>query len=227
MERRRLQSQLENVWQTSNRGSGIHDVVSIGKYGHVLNYPTAAQLLWQDDHAANVYLVHQGLVKLVYTAESGRETIIGLRGNGDFIGVAACLAQAPCASTAITLCKAKLERIASDRFQRLLRSDTDFMMRVFQSHSMEILEQSESLAHFASDDAEGRLENILRKLESKLAGERDADGRIRLPLRKKELAQLAATSPQHLSTLLARRPRAITYSNGHLILHTAQARRSS
>jgi len=71
---------------------------------------------------------------------------------------------------------------------------------VHQSQGSEIVEHVRDLAELAMIPARTRLENLLRRLAHS-RNVRLPDGRLHLPLTKKELASLLSITPEHLSRL--------------------------
>ena len=84
--------------------------------GVVRSYPSRLELFQQGTPADDLYFIHQGMVKLVWGEASGKQTILGLRGDGCLIGVPAVVTGEPCPTTAVTLVPSVMQRITAEKF---------------------------------------------------------------------------------------------------------------
>jgi CRP-like cAMP-binding protein len=174
--------------------------LDFGKWGVVRNYPSRSELFQQGTPADDVYLIHEGMVKLVWGESTGKQTILSLRASGSFIGVPAVVTGEPYLTSAVTLVPSILERIPAEKFLLRLQTDPDFAWKVHQIQSREVHEQLNWLGEMACCSARSRLQNFLGRLtEVQKDGKRS---RVRLPLKQKEVAELIAVTPEHLSRLL-------------------------
>ncbi|PYS51467.1 MAG: hypothetical protein DMG13_18565 [Acidobacteria bacterium] len=207
--------------------SKILDLQSeFGNLGVIRIYGPGSELLQQGTPADEVYLIHEGAVKLVWAEAKGRETIVGLRWHGWFLGAPSVIAAQPCPTTVVTLIRSVIERIPAESFRSRLQTDADLAWKVHQIHSRELSEQINWLGELACCSARSRLANLLRRLitsgETPAAG---ANARVRFPLKKKEMAELIAVTPEHLSRLLHAlcKEGHVKFRNGWIIIPDPQA----
>ena len=92
------------------------------------------ELFHQGDVPDEVFVIREGIVKLLWSNTEGAETIVGLRWPGWFLGTAALIAGTTNPVTAVTLVPSRLERISSEKFIYLITSDMLFMRKVQLSH---------------------------------------------------------------------------------------------
>src|SRR5437868_2374771 len=109
-----------------------------GKLGVVRNYSSGYELFLQGTPADDVYLIHEGMVKLVWGESKGKQAIVGLRWCGYLLGVPAVIMGEPCAMSAVTLVPSVLERISAEKFLDRLQTDADFAWKMHQFHSREL-----------------------------------------------------------------------------------------
>jgi len=175
----------------------------IGEFGTLRSYPAGMQLIGQGEAARDVYLIQQGAMKLLWSDAEGRETIIGLRWPGSFVGASSVITALHSPATAITLVPCTLEHIPSERFLQILRSNAAFAMRIHEAQSSEIIQQMSGLGELAIASAKTRFMSFLERLASSVCDDICLpDGRLRLPLKKKELAAVLAITPEHFSRML-------------------------
>jgi CRP-like cAMP-binding protein len=173
-----------------------------GKLGVVRTYGPGAELLQQGEPADDVYLIHEGVVKLVWADVKGRQTIVGLRFSGSFLGTSAVITTDVCPTGAITVARSVIERVSADRFLDGLREDPELAWRVHQIHSRELYEQLNWLGEPACCPARSRVANLLMRLAASGEPNGSNNARVHLPLKRKEIAELIAITPEHLSRLL-------------------------
>jgi len=177
--------------------------LDFGKWGVVRNYASRSELFQQGTPADDVYLIREGMVKLVWGESTGKQTILRLRWSGSFIGVPAVVTGEPYLTSAITLVPSVLERIPAEKFLRRLQTDPDFAWKVHQIQSREVHEQLNWLGEMACCSARSRLRNFFSRLTEVCKVQKDGQrSRVRLPLKQKEVAELIAVTPEHLSRLL-------------------------
>src|SRR5262245_17932506 len=187
-----------------NSPSGFGDLrVDFGKSGVVRNYGSRVELFQQGTPADDVYLVHDGMVKLVWGESTGKQTILGLRWTGCLIGVPAVVTGELCPMSAVTLVPSMLQRINAEKFLQRLQTDPEFAWKIHQIQSREVHEQLNWLGEMACCSARSRLGNFFRRLTEAYKVPKDGQrSRVRLPLKQKEVAELIAVTPEHLSRLL-------------------------
>ena len=178
-------------------------LLDFGKWGAMRNYGSRLELFQQGTPADDVYLIHEGMVKLVWGESMGKQTILCLRWSGSFIGVPAVVTGQPYLTSAVTLVPSVLERIPAEKFLQRLQTDPDFAWKVHQIQSREVHEQLNWLGEMACCSARSRLRNFFSRLSDVCKVQKDGKrSRVRLPLKQKEVAELIAVTPEHLSRLL-------------------------
>jgi len=176
---------------------------AFGDCGVVRSYPSRSELFQQGTPADDVYFIHQGIVKLVWGEASGKQTILGLRRDGSLIGVPAVVTGEPCPMSAVTLVPTIMERISAEKFLQRLQTDRDFAWEIHQIQSREVHEQLNWLGEMACCSARSRLRKVFSRLtEVSKVQKEGTHSRVQLPLKQREVAELIAVTPEHLSRLL-------------------------
>jgi CRP-like cAMP-binding protein len=212
--------------RTSPFSSSSTDLLDLGKCGIVRRYASRSELFQQGIPADEVYIIHEGLVKLVWCESSGKQTILGLRWPGYLIGVPSVVTSDPSAMSAVTLVPSILERIPAEKFLQRLQTDPEFAWKVHQLQSREVHEQLNWLGEMACCSARSRLGNVFRRLTETAKIHTDGKkSRVRLPLKQKEVAELIAVTPEHLSRLLHELSRdgLLHLSKGWIVIPNPQA----
>jgi len=210
----------------SSSSDSVDFQFDLGKWGVVRNYGARSELFQQGRAADEVYIIHDGVVKLVWGDSTGKQTILGLRWPGCLVGVPAVVTGDPCAMSVVTLVPSILERITAEKFLQRLQTDPGFAWKIHQIQSREVHEQLNWLGEMACSSARSRLGNVFRRLTE--TGYVHIDGkksRVRLPLKQKEVAELIAVTPEHLSRLLHELSRdgLLHLQNGWIVIPNPQA----
>jgi CRP-like cAMP-binding protein len=181
----------------------VEGALEFRDWGVVRNYPSGSELFQQGTPADDVYLIHQGMVKLVWGEANGKQTILGLRWDGCLIGVPAVVTGEPCPTSAVTLVPSVMERITAEKFLQRLQTDPEFAWQVHRIQSREVHEQLNWSGEMACCSARSRLRRFFSRLtEVSKVQRKGAHSRVRLPLKQREVAELIAVTPEHLSRLL-------------------------
>jgi CRP/FNR family transcriptional regulator len=198
----RLSSKAFRDPNPSSRDS-LEASFAFGDWGVVRSYPSRSELFQQGTPADDVYFIQQGIVKLVWGEGSGKQTIVGLRWDGCLIGVPAVITGEPCPTSAVTLVPSIMERIAAEKFLQRLQTDPDFAWLIHKIQSREVHEQLNWLGEMACCSARSRQRRVFSRLTKVSNVRKDGThSRVRLPLKQREVAELIAVTPEHLSRLL-------------------------
>jgi len=187
--------------------SFIDSANNIYGWGPANLYPPNTEIYHQDTPANDVYLVERGLAKLTWVEPKGHEVIVGLRRRYWFLGATPVLLKKNYAFTVTTLTPCRLRRISSNEFLDMVKLDAEFCRQLLRRLSEEIYSHGMKVAVVGCVLARERLVRFLCELgieQGQLAEltELQKPLKLRIPLKLKELAQLIAVSPEHLSRLL-------------------------
>jgi CRP-like cAMP-binding protein len=161
--------------------------------------PTGTVLLEQGVRPVSVFLLSQGLVKLISTSEQGRESVLGLRSSGWYAGAVPALARTANVYTVKTVTECVISRVPAEEFNLWLMRNARMARHFTQTLCNELLAQS-AKAQVRAGSAEERLARFMRERTCEHPTLKTLDT---LPLLKQmELAQLLAITPEHLSRLL-------------------------
>jgi len=171
--------------------------------GVVRTYGPGTELLQQGTPADEIYLIREGLVKLVWTEPKGKQGIVGLRWRGYLLGVPPAITGEKSPMSAITLVRSVMQRMSAQEFLECLRANPPLAWKMQQIHSRELCEQLNSLGELACCSARSRLARVFKRLIA--AGQGASDGkrnRVRLPLKQREVAEIIGVTPEHLNRIL-------------------------
>jgi CRP-like cAMP-binding protein len=165
-------------------------------------YPAGVELLRQGDISTDVWIIDDGVVKLVYFDEDGRERIVGVRLKGWILGSASVILAKPSPVAAFTMTPCYLQRLEAATFLEMLNGNSTLSSWLHKMHSQEVLDQLVSMTQATALSARERLERILAQLiqppEDMVIG---IEFRLVLPFPHRDLASVLGITPEHLSRL--------------------------
>jgi CRP/FNR family transcriptional regulator, cyclic AMP receptor protein len=171
----------------------------------VLEYPASVNLFHEGIRAESVYFIASGIVKLSCLDAEGTEVIVGLQRAGWILGATAVILKSPHLTSATTLMKCGLVRMSAAEFRNLLKSDAQVSLNLHDLHAREVRSRLRDLMEISSRSTEYRLRRLLSEVLSDLQSfEPTKDKNIRLPLKRWEISQLLAVTPEYTSRLLHR-----------------------
>jgi CRP-like cAMP-binding protein len=150
-----------------------------------------------------VYLIREGLVKLVYASENGAQVTLGLRSTGWYAGASQAILNIPSLYSVHVVGDCKVSQIPAVDFFDWSTRNVKKLHQVMKSLAMDSIMQAKLHAEINSNSAAERLEHFMQERAAQDAQWKAVDP---LPLLKQgELAQLLAVSPEHLCRLRAQR----------------------
>lgn len=173
-------------------------------WGPLQTYQSHTEIFRQDTAASAVYFIEKGSVKMTWMDEEGNEVIAGLRHKHWIVGAPAVLLEKPYSFTVTTLTQCFLRCISAQDFLYLVRTNMEFAQHLIRLLSKAVFNHGKSLVMMGCTSAKERLKALLCRFIPDMDLQTALEGRLKvhMPLKNKELAQILAITPEHLSRLL-------------------------
>jgi CRP-like cAMP-binding protein len=166
-------------------------------------YPADFEVLRQGEIATDVWIIDEGVVKLVYSGKDGRELTVGVRLRGWIVGSASVILGQPSPVAAFTMTPCYLQRLDAATFLEMLSGNSMLSAWLLKLYSLEVLDQLVSMTELSALSGRQRLEQILVQfIEPAEDNAHDTAIRVALPFSHSALAGLVGITPEHLSRLL-------------------------
>lgn len=154
-----------------------------------------------------VYVVLEGVVKLILFSRSGGLALVALRGIGDLVGQHGALDGRSRSSGAEALVACELLCIPTRRFQGLLREHVDLAASIMYGLSRQVREATQHIAEMNEEQASVLIARRLIQLavSPKLAPLRNDDGDpivVHSPMSQRDLASWAGVSERSTGAAL-------------------------
>ncbi len=146
-------------------------------------------------------VVHHGRVSLTHRAPDGREQVVRVLDEGDFVGEDAFLSGSRPDHDVVAATDAQLCTFSHADLARLVSRHPGVALRMLQTLSARLAEADRQLASVTGQEVGARVAGYLLDLPA----ERDAAGRpvVRLPLPRKAIASYLGTTPESFSRAVA------------------------
>lgn len=137
-------------------------------------------------------VVLRGRVKIIRFLEAGKEIIINIFRAGEMFAIPPVLDGQAYPATAVATEKTELLLIRRKDFFDLLEESAEFSAMVMSRMSLLLRETTSSLENLATASPEKRVGRVLLRL----AGKEDARGRVKITLRRQDIAEMAGLTTE-------------------------------
>ncbi|TVZ06171.1 Crp/Fnr family transcriptional regulator [Trebonia kvetii] len=161
--------------------------------GAPIRFDDNAILLLQGEIAECVYVLTNGLVKVIVAAESGAETTLAIRSRGDLVGEFALLDEKPRTATARAVGEVTALKIGGSAFVQITGESAAMQGAVTRYLLAKMRSTTERRAAERVWDAKERLAQVLYDL-GRLHAQPGPDGSVRVPITQSELGDLAGVA---------------------------------
>jgi DNA-binding response OmpR family regulator len=160
------------------------------------------QIIYNEgNHPLRLFYVEKGKVKTYKTNDDGKELVIGLYNEGDFLGYNALLERNVYKETAEALEETELAVIPKDEFEDLVNNNREVMQKFIQLLAKNVSEKEEQLLGLAYNSLRKKVAEALVSLYEKFNPQKKAD--FRIDLSRENLATIAGTSKESLIRTLS------------------------
>lgn len=170
---------------------------------NTLQHNKGQLLFMEGTQPMGLFCISEGRVKVYKTDDAGKEQIIKLAKEGDFLGYRALLSGETYSASASILDEAKVCFIPKSSFNELISKDIDFQNRLMQAvcHDLGIMEQK--MADMAGKNVRQRLATTLLMLKSTYGIDGDDEVEIDIALTREDLANIVGTATESIIRLLS------------------------
>jgi len=198
-DRERILSVLKDAVMFS--GLESHQLASLAEIASLQQVPEGKLLYNQHTPSKGMYVVAAGQVKIFQLSPEGKEFIVHIVGSGTTFAEAATLGQFDCPASAVAMEPSELVFFPTDKLLALLGSDAEMCVRFLRGMATWLCRLMRTLENIVLRDSLGRVSSYLLGLAD---GKTEPPVRVRLPIKKRDLASYLALTPETLSRTFAR-----------------------
>ena len=148
------------------------------------------------DTEKKMYVIHIGRVKITKTSESGKEQIIRIVGQGDFLGELSLFVQAPLNNTAEALETTRVCVIDGTKLKEMIARNPGIAAKIMEELSRRLQKAENLIESIGLQDVEQRVASMLLEMS-------EGKTEIHLQISKKDLAAHIGISQETLSRKLS------------------------
>jgi CRP-like cAMP-binding protein len=184
----------EGLRQFINEARGFEQLKNLSVDRKVRKFKKKEMIFHESDHPTYLYFIISGKVKAFRMNEDGKEFIIDLYNEGDFIGYMALLENGVYKESAVALEETEVALIPKSDFNMLLQSNRDVAAKFIKLLSNNILEKEEKLLRIAYSSVRIRVAEALMQLHDKYNTEKSKP--FTISISRDDLASLVGTATE-------------------------------
>jgi CRP/FNR family transcriptional regulator len=150
-----------------------------------------------------LFCISEGHVKVYKTDDAGKEQIIKLAKEGDFLGYRALLSDDTYNSSAAIVDEAKVCFIPKQSFTDLLANDLELQNKLMKAVCNDLRIMEQKMADMANKNVRQRLATTLLMLKSSYGTESEGLTNLDISLNREDLANIVGTATESIIRLLS------------------------
>lgn len=186
------------------RGLAVADREALAAVSALRSYARGEELFGEGDPSDVLFVVVDGLVKIVKMTPAGKELILEIFGPGDPVGAVAVFAGQPFPASARALEPARCIVTPRARFFRLLESNPSLVRGLLASLTLRLMELTGRLADLAGAKVEERLARFLLRKANEQPRREHGGLFVPLALSRQELADMTGTTIETAIRVMSR-----------------------
>lgn len=161
----------------------------------VKTYPKGSHVFLNGDEADGVYCISEGVIKVYYSGEAGKDHLLRVAGRGDILGYRAMLSGEPYKASAIVAENATACFIPKQTFNESIIKDPQMAITLLTKLSKEFGGAESRLSAVTDKEAARRVAESLLFLKTSFP---------KHPWTRKDIAEWASTTPETVMRVLAK-----------------------
>jgi CRP-like cAMP-binding protein len=187
---------IDHINEIAIQARGFKELEQLISDQRRINKFKKKQILYvEGNHSSSLFFVIKGKVKTYKTNQDGREYIIGLHKEGDFIGYMNLLEDEVYSDSAMTMEETDICVIPRKEFFALLFSNRDIAEKFVKMLSSNVLESEDRLLKLAYNSVRKRVSESLLMLQKNYQKENDK-GKFSMPVSREDLASITGASKE-------------------------------
>lgn len=202
----------------------------LSRLGRRRTFARGSALCWEGDLTDDVYLIREGLVRIVMSPPSGRELILSTRSAGELVGEMSAFDGLPRSASVIASEPTTVSVIAAPEFRRTVEEHPALSSYFLQQLSRALRATGGRAVAGVSDDVATRVVRRLVALADATAEHANGSvGGISLAVRQADLASWVGASREAVARELGalRRAGLVSTGRGHIDLLDVSALRTA
>lgn len=166
-------------------------------------YKKGQVIFFEGDLSDKFYIISQGKIKMFKHTREGKEQILYIRAEGDFIGDLSLLKKSPFPYNAEALEDVNVCTLSKDDFDKILKDNPEISLRILESVHDRLVSLENLVQTLSTKDVEARIAGLLITL-SESFGIKEGDKIIlEIALTREEMANFIGVTRETMSRKLS------------------------
>ncbi len=162
------------------------------------HHPKNSVIINEGDDTSSFYIILKGRVKVYLTDESGKEVILNVQAEGEYLGEVALLDEGPRSASVFTLEDSKFAVLNRSAFIECITENPFLALKIMQGLAQRLRALSENVRSLALMDVYGRVARLLLDL----AADQNNDKVISEKLTQNDIAARIGASPKMVGRIM-------------------------
>lgn len=165
-------------------------------------YKKGQMLFFEGDVSDKLFIIHQGKVKIYKHTKEGKEQILYILSEGDFIGDLNLLKKGQFQFNAEALEEVGVCMLTKDHFDGLIRKYPDITFKILEELYERLLKLESLIQRLSTKDVEARLADMILDFSKNFGTTVEKGILIQLPLSREEMANYIGITRETISRKL-------------------------
>jgi CRP/FNR family cyclic AMP-dependent transcriptional regulator len=161
-------------------------------------HPKNSIIINEGDDTSSFYIILEGRVKVYLSDESGKEVILNIQGEGEYLGEVALLDEGPRSASVATVEDSRFAVLNRQSFIECISENPQLSLKIMQGLTQRLRALSENVRSLALMDVYGRVARLLLEL----AVDRDGEKVIEDRLTQNEIAARVGASSKMVGRIM-------------------------
>jgi CRP-like cAMP-binding protein len=181
------------------------EMLEIAKTSRSMTFKKGETVFEAGESSDYLYIVHKGQVKVYRLSESGKEQLIRIMGQGDFMGELSLFTDESLTSYAEAMKQTEICAIHKSDLRQILLTKPAISMKILEVFSSRLDEAEKTIERFSSRDAEKRVASYIIDLanDTPQVSSLQEPFEVTLPMSKRDLASYIGMTQETLSRRLS------------------------
>lgn len=193
--RKRFDKTEQGLSAFINEAKGYEELKKLSNERKVKLFKRREMIFEEGDYPRYLYFIKSGKAKVFKTNEDGKEYIISVNANGDFVGYVDLIKDAKYTESAAALEDTEVSLIPKEDFQTLLHANRDVASQLIKMLANNVSEKEEQLLQLAYNSVRKRVADAILLLH-------DKEGQGQISILRDDLARIVGTAKESVIRML-------------------------
>jgi CRP/FNR family cyclic AMP-dependent transcriptional regulator len=182
--------------QLMNAAGGKEALESFREGRNINRYKKKQVIYSEGNRPSRLFYIQKGKVKIYKANESGKELVVGLYNEGDFLGYIALLEGTAYKETAEAMEETEIAVIPKEDFEELMNNNREIAQKFIRLLARNVTDKEEQLLRLAYNSLRKKVADALITLQEKY--DPDDTGKFSIDISRENLATIAGTATESL-----------------------------